>query len=207
LFHGRILERVSDTASSFIGPCRIQALPLDQNPGLEELEDRFLLRFTVTDLGTMFHVRVSHGWAINASSQIAGDFAPSPDLVVHAGLFSDGTLTNLGTLGGAKSLAYGIHASGQVVGTAATTDGTMHAFLYSNGALTDLGTLGGDTSEAEAINSLGIVAGIATTSSGFGHGFLYYDGTITDHGTLGGPTSRATALNGAGQVAGYFHNR
>jgi probable HAF family extracellular repeat protein len=169
---------------------------------LERLEERCLLRFTVTDLGTMFRLRVSHGWAINDFGQVAGDFAPSPDLVVHAGLFSDGTLTNLGTLGGAKSNGYGINASGQVVGSAETADGSTHGFLYRDGAMTDLGTLGGATSAAQAINAAGVVAGSAATPSGFSHAFLDYDGTMTDLGTLGGPTSLATALNDAGQVAG-----
>ena len=41
------------------------------------------------------------------------------------------TLTDLGTFGGSQSEAFGINASGQVVGYAQTASGASHAFLYS----------------------------------------------------------------------------
>ncbi len=50
------------------------------------------------------------------------------------------SITDLGTLGGSYSYAYGINDSGQVVGGAATASGAQHAFLYSGGSMTDLGT-------------------------------------------------------------------
>jgi probable HAF family extracellular repeat protein len=182
---------------------RVRRGRADARLAVERLEDRALLSYSVTDLGTIFGARISHGYAINESGQIAGDFAPSPDWVVHACIFSNGTLTNLGTLGGAKSQGFGINAGGQVVGSSTTAAGDTHAFLYSDEAMTDLGTLGGDSSEADAINTDGISAGIASTVSGVSHGFLDTDGTMTDIGTLGGPSSRVTALNDAGQIAGY----
>lgn len=47
------------------------------------------------------------------------------------------TVTDLGTLGGSSSYAYGINARGQVVGCSDTTgDATGHAFLYSSSAMT-----------------------------------------------------------------------
>ena len=62
----------------------------------------------------------------------------------HAFLYSGSTMTDLGTLGGTNSVAYGINASGQVVGYAHTTgNAAAHAFLYSGSTMTDLGTLGG----------------------------------------------------------------
>jgi uncharacterized membrane protein len=44
-------------------------------------------------------------------------------LTNEAFLYTNGTLTDLGTLGGADSVATGINASGQVVGYSTTTTG------------------------------------------------------------------------------------
>ena len=51
------------------------------------------------------------------------------------------TITDLGTLGGDESGAYGINDSGQVVGQAQKASGQKRAFLYESGTMTDLGTL------------------------------------------------------------------
>lgn len=62
----------------------------------------------------------------------------------HAELYR---LTDLGTLGGSSSSAFGINDTGQVVGSSAIAgDAVQHAFLYSNGSMADLGTLGGANS-------------------------------------------------------------
>jgi len=41
------------------------------------------------------------------------------------------TVTDLGSLGGTTSYAYGINNSGQVVGEAMTSSGDYYAFVYS----------------------------------------------------------------------------
>src|SRR5262245_23469171 len=70
-------------------------------------------------------------------------------------------MINLGTLGGAESIARDVNAFGQVVGETSYS----RAFIWSGGVMTDLGTLSGPTSLAYAINDAGQVLG---SSSGYG---------------------------------------
>ena len=113
------------------------------------------------------------------------------------------TILDLGTLGGiyASSQAFGLSASGQVVGQVLAPDGTdIHAFRTNVGTTinvaSDLGTLGGSSSYAEAINSSGQAVGNAYTTGGAAfHAFrTTATGTINtpaDLGTLGGTNSDA----------------
>ena len=91
---------------------------------------------------------------------------------VSAGGWMD--LTDLGTLGGNDSYAWGINELGQVVGHSETADGHVHAFLWEEGTgMTDLGTLGGDDSYARGINDLGQVVGASYTAEDVRHAALW----------------------------------
>src|SRR3954452_15103647 len=50
-------------------------------------------------------------------------------------------MIDLGSFGGALSIARGINNSGQVVGFATNIDASSRAFLYSNGSMVDLNSL------------------------------------------------------------------
>ena len=93
--------------------------------------------------------------------------------IAAAPTVAQSTMTDLGTLGGDYSRAYGINARGQVVGSSDTASGEDHAFLWEKGTMTDLGTLGGDHSDANGINARGQVVGYSHTASGEEHAFLW----------------------------------
>jgi probable HAF family extracellular repeat protein len=121
------------------------------------------------------------------------------------------TVTDLGTLGGNESYAYGINNSGQIAGYAQTIGNTnYHAFLYSNGSMQDLGTLGGSYSRAYGINDNGQVVGLAYISgNSYPHAFLYSDDLIQDIGILmnndGTIFSTAYGINDNGQIIGSIN--
>ena len=98
-------------------------------------------------------------------------------------LWRNGMVKDLGTLGGASSVANAVNNLGQVVGGA------------SNGVADDQSMLDGD------FFSFGI--GPANTQS---HAFLWKRGAMLDLGTLGGSDSMAIFNNDRGQVVGISYS-
>jgi probable HAF family extracellular repeat protein len=118
------------------------------------------------------------------------------------------TVTDLGTLGGKRSQAFGINRAGHVVGSAETADGRTHAVVYMRNTLTDLGTFGGDESHAYRISDGGLIVGRASTSEGEFRPFVTsVTGELFDlsqeDARLKGVFSTATDINGSGYVVGH----
>lgn len=162
--------------------------------------------------------------AINGSGQVAGNtFSQSsynPDYPGAQGsgfIYSNGTTTPLGTLGGTWSSVSAINGSGEVIGSSAvnSSGSIVHAFLYANGHMTDLGTLPGtQTSDAMSINNQGQIVGSAGNAGGNGNnsaGFLYSNGVMTNLNSLISPNSGWTILSGMqinslGQILALGYN-
>lgn len=132
---------------------------------------------SLQDLGTLGGDN-SNAYGINDLDQIVGVAETSatyePDdpksefgTVTHAFLYSDGEMIDLGTLGGPNSTAYDINDTGQVVGTADSSDTSGLPFVYSDGEMTDLNDLIPSKSkwvlgEVRGINNAGQIVGTGT---------------------------------------------
>jgi probable HAF family extracellular repeat protein len=137
---------------------------------------------------------------------------------VHAFLWENGAMRDLGTLGGSDSTAQFVNDRGQVAGesfldstpnppiTAPACSGpgvpTQHPFVWQDGFI-DLGSLGGTCGYPNWLTNRGQVVGTMTLAGDtVNHAFLWDRGTLIDLGTLGGNNSEAWFANDAGHVVG-----
>jgi probable HAF family extracellular repeat protein len=209
-FAGRQLSHFHTAASIAAGLLALATAPT-----------AFGAAYAILDLGTLggaFSRTEGYG-VVNALGQVVG-VSRNSDNLDHAFRSTAGGAINsatgdLGTLGGFNSSAYGINASGQVVGSADTGGVSIHhAFRTTatgkvNDAGANLGTFpGGTLSVAYGINASGQTVGYADTASRVDHAFrTSASGKVsdagTDLGTLGGPFSFAFGINASGQTVGY----
>ena len=173
------------------------------------------------DLGTLGTGTDAFAMAINERGQVTGiaytnstpnevvtdcnsqTAAPIP--TVEPFLWENGTMIDLGSLGGVCGIPFWIDNSGQVVGESyPPSNQGSHAFLWrKDEGMEDLGTLGGLNSVAVMINESGSVVGGSDTPTGepSPHAFLW-NGSMHDLGALNGCASTAWGINARGQVVG-----
>eukprot|EP01034_Spumella_vulgaris_P045656 gene45656-56888_t len=135
---------------------------------------------------------VAVGWATNR-----GLFA------YRAMMYSNGTATDLGTLGGREAFATDINDAGVIVGRSRVSEASFdtHAFIYQDGVMTDLGAPAAATnSTALTITEDGTVLVSGQLPNGSNKSYLYRDGATTD---LSGIFTRAVVdMNNAGTILG-----
>ena len=115
---------------------------------------------------------------------------------------SNGTITSLGTLGGAWSIPNAISANGAVIVGQSANGSSEEAFVYQNGTMTGLGFLtGGSSSNATGVSADGsVIVGFGDVTGGAIHAFTYANQTLLD------ATEWMRSLNGPGGLTAMANN-
>lgn len=173
--------------------------PDDQDPPMEASRAVRWTGSNPTDLRVLDEGPYAFAYGINDAGQVVGtSFLPGGG-GVRATLWAQGTMTNLGTLGGTSSQANAISKAGVIVGSS-TTPGNLgtRAFIYKNGTMKALkGPPGGLYESANAIASNGLIAGSSRTAKGKGYVVLWDNGSATRLGR-----GSAHGVNRSGVVVG-----
>jgi probable HAF family extracellular repeat protein len=202
---------------------------IDPLTGIPEYEAVSFSDGSVTDLGN-FGGNGSQAYSVNNRGQIVGaalNTIPDPygtflmgcsttaclpvAQQLRATLWQNGTMHDLGTLGGNDAFAGIINNAGQIAGTSYTntipnpTTGwpSQDPFFYDHGKMVDIGNLGGTFAYANYMNESGQVVGLSTLAGDTAsHPFSWEKGQLTDIGTFGGTQGEAKYVNNAGEVVG-----
>ena len=197
--------------------------------GLPENRAVLWQKGAITDLGTLEGGHESLASAVNSRGQAVGVFlntvpdpfsffAPFYPYQARAFLWENGTMQDLGTLGGPDAFAFFVNERGQIAGPSYTnstrnsaTDPcgtnvpTEEPFIWEKGkGMTSLGTLGGTCGLPSALNNRGQVVGLSDLpGDSIFHPFLWTKSRgMRDLGTLGGDTGETNWINDAGDIAG-----
>jgi len=193
-------------------------------------QQQSLPRYTVTDLGTLGgSYSFAPDNAPNEKGQVNGFSTLPGDAVIHAFLWHDGKMIDLGTLGGLNSTSdWPLNDWGAVPGYSdtATPDpngedycsfGThliCRAFIWYNGVMITLPTLGGPNNGGDQLNNWGQMVGdseidlpdpsCAPPQVLADRPVIYELGRVRELPTLPGDSwADAFVINDQGQAAGY----
>ena len=161
--------------------------------------------YSITDLGVVSGYEYSFADKVNNKGQVTGVITDEEFEKVHGFFYSNGKMTDIGTLDGEFSNALDLNDSGQVVGIADTGNGELRGFFWQNGKMTRIGTLGGKFSTANGINNKGEVVGLSATSGGVAHAFVWKEGAMRDiSAACPGKFNGARVINDNSDIAGIF---
>jgi probable HAF family extracellular repeat protein len=136
---------------------------------------------------------------INKTNEVVGS-GDNKESMERAWVWRNGTMTDIGTLGGPQAAADAINNSGQIVGFAQTSTDADHGFIYSNGKMTELGL----NIFPYAINNNGVIVG----SGGCGGAIIVSGGICQNLQNLipagsGYTLQEARGINDKGQIIAY----
>ena len=151
--------------------------------------------------------------AVNERGQVVGYTQANPNGPQHATLWDATGVQDLGTfpeLGGVQSIARGLNAAGQVVGSVTLEAPNVHGFLWDSGRMQDLTPMVGCSGWAASINQAGWIVGQTYRSIGFPtvqHAVMWWNGVALDLNALTSDLGdaillEARAVNDAGQITG-----
>src|SRR3984893_6763963 len=207
----------------------LAALAIPAKVAAQKQQSKKAPRYTVTDLGTLGGT-FSQANGINKRGLVTGFSTPPGDTVLHAFLWQEGEMADLGRLGGPTSFTPDgnrlVSKRGAVVGISDTSvadpngedacgDGTHFTclpFIWQKGVMTPLPLLGGNNGAAGGINKRGQIVGVAETPnpdptcSAFllqTEAVIWQEGHVQELPPLpGDPDGFANAINDNGQVVG-----
>jgi probable HAF family extracellular repeat protein len=200
-------------------------------PGFPEFRAVLWKDGEAIDLGTLGG-NESSAFSVNNRGQVVGvavNTIPDPfsflATQLRAFLWQDGTMQDLGTLGGPEAVALFVNERGQVAGFSFTNSipnpvldacggfsinvPTEEPFLWEKDkGMASLGTLGGTCGSPYGLNNRGQVVGASDLAGDLtSHPFLWERGSLIDLGTLGGSFGIAMGINDAGEVVGGATNK
>jgi probable HAF family extracellular repeat protein len=138
---------------------------------------------------------------INNSNEVVGS-GDNRESMERAWVWRNGTMTDLGTLGGPQAAASAINNSGEIVGFAQTSTDADHGFLDRAGKMTDLG----NNVFPNAISNNGVIAG----QGGCGNAVILSGGVCSNLQNLipagsGYELQTAIGINNKGQILVNAH--
>ena len=153
---------------------------------------------------------LAYGGLVSSNSQPPKDQSPAKPDAPPAETPADLEVTrlDLGTLGGAVSLASDINEAGHVVGASTNELGKSQPFVWSKAqGMSHLPCPSGDC-QAIDINNSGQVLVVASDQTlGTSTSYLWSpDGTLVDIGSLGGKSTHALEVNDQGKIIGTSEN-
>ena len=152
-----------------------------------------------------------HVSSLNNRGQIAG-WLDESNRMVHAFVWDNGVMSDLGTLGGSKAVACSINDLGEIAAVV-LTNGERRLFLLQGDRSTDLGAIDGfdklgtegklSYAPSVEINNQSEITGRLTVEDGNQRSFLFRQGQVAYFGLRGdGRIIAPRAMNNRGGIAG-----